>query len=222
MMGDHETFHPHPCVAAVLPTSLRPHTRNQPVGGSGAGTGEFHLECGICLRHRACDSGIDRDRSDDGQDLRWPCLRHPSLCLGHDPEVGCGGGGGSGCGFSGNPVTGTGPDRFGGGVLGLCVDSSGRLWATDHTNHRVLRFDNASSKTSGADADGVLGQTNFNTNAAAVSATAMDSPLSVAVDPSGTLWVADTGNNRVLGFKNAAFLPGERQPASSSARRDSV
>lgn len=103
-------------------------------------------------------------------------------------------------------LTGTGANRFGGPIYGICVDGSGRLWVADRSNHRVLRFDNASTLSTGASADRVLGQINFNTNAAAFSATGMDSPRSVGMDPSGTLWVADSGNHRVLGFKNAAAL----------------
>ena len=41
------------------------------------------------------------------------------------------------------------------------IDSSGTMWVADRGNHRVLRFDNASSKASYADADGVLGQATF-------------------------------------------------------------
>ena len=37
------------------------------------------------------------------------------------------------------------------------VDSGGRLWVVDLSNHRVLRFDNASTKSDGDNADGVLG-----------------------------------------------------------------
>ena len=45
----------------------------------------------------------------------------------------------------------------------LHVDGSGRLWVVDGPNSRVLRFDNASTKASGANADGVLGQPDFTT-----------------------------------------------------------
>ena len=107
--------------------------------------------------------------------------------------------------FSGSE-TGTGANRFGGSVYGICVDRFGRLWVADRTNHRVLRFDNASNLASGASADRVLGQINFFTNASAFSATAMNLPRSVSMDPAGTLWVADSGNHRVLGFRNAAGL----------------
>ncbi|HYF03467.1 MAG TPA: hypothetical protein VEC36_08825, partial [Patescibacteria group bacterium] len=43
------------------------------------------------------------------------------------------------------------------GPRAVAIDSSGNLWVADFTNNRVLRFDNAASKSSGANADGVLG-----------------------------------------------------------------
>ncbi len=39
---------------------------------------------------------------------------------------------------------------------------SGRLWVADFFNYRLLRFDNAAGKINGGNADGVLGQPDFN------------------------------------------------------------
>jgi sugar lactone lactonase YvrE len=86
----------------------------------------------------------------------------------------------------------------------ISVDAAGRLWVADYNNHRVLRFDNAASKASGANADGVLGQTDFITRTTGAGANKMWSPASVFADSSGRLWVADINNNRVLRFDNAA------------------
>lgn len=88
--------------------------------------------------------------------------------------------------------------------IGVFVDASGRLWVADMTNHRVLRFDNASTIASASPANGVLGQPDFVTNSTGVTASKMNTPTSVFVDGSGTLWVADRANNRVLKFNNAA------------------
>jgi sugar lactone lactonase YvrE len=92
--------------------------------------------------------------------------------------------------------------------VGVSVDPSGRLWVVDQSNNRVLRFDNASSKTNGANADGVLGQADFVSSAAnrggSVAANTMNVPGGVYADASGNLWVADQTNNRVLRFNNAA------------------
>jgi DNA-binding beta-propeller fold protein YncE len=88
--------------------------------------------------------------------------------------------------------------------FGVFVDSAGRLWVADVNNNRVLRFDNAATKPDGADADGVLGQPDFLTNALATTQAGMNSPYDVFVDSSGRLWVADYYNNRVLRFESAA------------------
>ncbi len=97
---------------------------------------------------------------------------------------------------------------------GLAADSEGRLWVYDANNNRVLRFDNAAAKPNGAPADGVLGQPDFSSSAAATSAQGMRSEGSMwgyhaglAVDADGRLWAADAGNNRVLRFDNAAAKP---------------
>jgi sugar lactone lactonase YvrE len=85
---------------------------------------------------------------------------------------------------------------------GAAIDSQGTLWVADLFNHRILRFDNAASKANGANADGVLGQTTFTTQTSGTSQNQLKSPYNVAVDPNGTLFVADGGNNRVLVFAN--------------------
>jgi DNA-binding beta-propeller fold protein YncE len=87
---------------------------------------------------------------------------------------------------------------------GVAVDSAGRLWVADQSNHRVLRFDGAASKANGAAADGVLGQPDFTSNFQATTASGMRDPYGVAVDSVGRLWVADLNNNRVLCFDGAA------------------
>lgn len=90
------------------------------------------------------------------------------------------------------------------GPFGVFVDASGRLWVADTMNNRVLRFDNAASKLIGANADGVLGQTDFTGGGSAVAQNRMYAPRGLAVDSAGRLWVADQGNNRVLRFDTAA------------------
>jgi VCBS repeat-containing protein len=87
--------------------------------------------------------------------------------------------------------------------IGIHVDTFGSLWVADSANHRILRYDNASTKESGAAADGVLGQTDFQTSSSGTSAYSMRLPSDVWMDPSGRLWVADMNNHRVLRFDNA-------------------
>ena len=90
------------------------------------------------------------------------------------------------------------------GPVGVFVDKFGRLWVTDRLNHRVLRFDNVSSKSNGANADGVLGQINFTTGTSGLSATKMNRPMGVYADAEDHLWVCEDDNNRVIRFDSAS------------------
>ena len=90
---------------------------------------------------------------------------------------------------------------------GVFVDAGGRLWVADQGNNRVLRFDHASRKPSGANADGVLGQSGFNSSGHATTQEGMYIPDGVFVDGGGRLWVLEYANNRVLRFDHAASLP---------------
>ena len=64
---------------------------------------------------------------------------------------------------------------------------------------RVLRFDNAATLPKfGALADGVVGQPNFTSKAAALTAQGMAEPFAVLYVPSIGLWVSDTLYRRVV------------------------
>jgi len=92
---------------------------------------------------------------------------------------------------------------------GLCVDAGGRLWVADKNNNRVLRFDSAVGKTTGGAANGEFGQdqgTPFTANVSGSDNLHFNGPDGVAVDSSGILWVADRGNNRIMGFPSAATI----------------
>jgi sugar lactone lactonase YvrE len=91
---------------------------------------------------------------------------------------------------------------------GMTIDASGNLWVADTGNGRVLRFNDVSSLSSGASANGVLGQTNFTANTVTTvpSQYQFGLPSSLFVDGT-TLWVCDRGFNRVLKFNNAAVKP---------------
>jgi sugar lactone lactonase YvrE len=96
------------------------------------------------------------------------------------------------------------------GPTDVVVDSSDRLWVVDANNNRVLRFDNITNKPNGAAADAVLGQPVLDTGGSGgtdgLTQAKMDTPYSLAVSSSGTLFVSDRDNNRVLRFDNAATL----------------
>jgi sugar lactone lactonase YvrE len=86
----------------------------------------------------------------------------------------------------------------------VAVDPSGNLFVADGSNHRVLRFNSAATKASGANADGVLGQADYATNSKATAANKLDNPISLAADKNGNLYVGQRGNYRISIFLNAA------------------
>lgn len=90
-----------------------------------------------------------------------------------------------------------------GGADGVAVDAAGNLYLADSVLHRVLIFDTPAATDTIADT--VLGQANFtntvvNAGLGIPTATNFNSPVGVAVDAAGNLYVCDQGNNRVLLF----------------------
>src|SRR5579885_114999 len=96
------------------------------------------------------------------------------------------------------------------GPKAVAVDASGNLYVADTNANRVLKYNApfASGKTAGQAASMVFGQglsftsnqCNFGTSSLP-SQESMCNPSGVALDSSGDLFVADTGNNRVLAFR---------------------
>ncbi len=96
----------------------------------------------------------------------------------------------------------------------VAVDSSGHLYVADTGNNRVLGWDNEASFQNGAAATLVLGQQNFQqTIPDEIGTKGLDAPTSVTVDPTtGDLYVADTGNNRVVRFAQPFANPTNVEP----------
>jgi len=86
---------------------------------------------------------------------------------------------------------------------GVCVDGT-TLYVADTDNYRVLRFDNAAGKANGANADGVLGQPDYTSGGWATTQAGLGGPTGLAIDTAGRLYVADSGNTRVMIFNSAA------------------
>ncbi len=81
----------------------------------------------------------------------------------------------------------------------VALDTLGNLYVADAANNRVLEYN--TPLTAGTTADRVFGQLNFTSNTVlSLSASSLNSPANVALDPQGNLYVADTANNRVLEY----------------------
>jgi sugar lactone lactonase YvrE len=111
---------------------------------------------------------------------------------------------------------------------GAAVAPNGTLFVADTGNNRVLVYQTPWNDST---ADFVLGQSSMGTNGAGGGLNQMNQPEGVFVDGSNAVWVADTGNNRVLKFTNvntdasAAFaVGGSGGPSATtlSSPRDAV
>jgi len=95
------------------------------------------------------------------------------------------------------------------GPAGVATDGAGNVYVADQFNHRVLVYYTPEAitavKGSGdTSADQVFGQEgSFNgdsPNNGGISSHSLDEPQGVVVDATRGVYIADTGNNRVLGF----------------------
>jgi uncharacterized protein (TIGR03437 family) len=98
---------------------------------------------------------------------------------------------------------------------GVAVDSSGGAVVTyvaDTGNNRVLFWRNAKA-SDGQMADGVIGQRDLVTTFPGGPGTSISigfrSPTGMAIDSRGNLYVADTGNNRILRFPRPSAQTGD-------------
>lgn len=98
--------------------------------------------------------------------------------------------------------------------LGVTMDKNGRLFVVDRDGNRVLSWASLAEFDSGWLPDAVIGAPDFDKPAFfGVSERSLSLPTAVATDPAGNLWVADTGNNRVLRFPGP-ILANTKGPAA--------
>ena len=92
--------------------------------------------------------------------------------------------------------------------IGVALDTTVSppiIYVSDTGNNRILAWKNSTGFSNGQPADLIIGQTDrYSTSAlgpgTAFSATGLSSPTGIAVDGNGNLYVADSGNNRILRF----------------------
>jgi uncharacterized protein (TIGR03437 family) len=107
---------------------------------------------------------------------------------------------------------------------GLAVDSAGNLYVADTGNNRILRFPQPfNAANANQQPNLVIGQktpatssANFNGIGASTLSTSGQERTGIAFDAAGNLWVADTGNNRVLRFPAKALAAGAPFPAADT------
>jgi hypothetical protein len=102
---------------------------------------------------------------------------------------------------------------------GIAVDTHGNLYVADDENNRVLEYN--TPLTTDTTADQVFGQggsfTSTVCNSAGVSASSLCGPVGVAVDAVGNLYVADSGNSRVLEYGQPLATPTPTATATATA-----
>ena len=95
-------------------------------------------------------------------------------------------------GYNGDNIVGTSASLF--TPRGLAVDSSGNLYIADVSNDRVRKVAAVTGVITTVAGTGSRG---YNGDGIAATGAALSSPSGVAVDSSGNLYIADTGNHRI-------------------------
>jgi len=108
---------------------------------------------------------------------------------------------------------------------GVAADGSGNLYVGDQNNNRVLEYD--APRNSGQPAHLVFGQSDLTSNqaggcgAGSASASGLCLPAGVALDSGDNLYVADSGNNRVLEYLSP-LAPGGGSPGTPGSEGDTT
>ncbi len=104
---------------------------------------------------------------------------------------------------------------------GIAVDpATGKVFISDRENHRILRFSSDQAYRTNAAAEAVFGQADFssydpNRGSETPASNTLSSPSCLCFDKQGRLWVADSGNSRVLRFDSPSTAPSGTAIASA-------
>jgi uncharacterized protein (TIGR03437 family) len=96
---------------------------------------------------------------------------------------------------------------------GLALDSAGNLYIADQGNHRVRKVAPGGIITTIAG----TGQADFSGDGGPANAAALNSPMDVKVDAHGTIYIADTLNNRVRRIDTNGIITTVAQDLNSPA-----
>ena len=167
-------------------------------GVNGVQGTELYFPSGVALDTRGGQTHIYIADTQNSRVLAWPDVNAyqigdvPTLVLGQPgPQY--------------SVPLGIGAKGFN-GPIGMAVDpATGNLFVADTGNNRVVRYLSPFDNPTRIEPDAVYGQPNFTNRTAGTNSTSLSQPRGVAVDAAGNLWVADTGNHRVVRYP-AAFL----------------
>jgi len=93
----------------------------------------------------------------------------------------------------------------------ICISPvTDKVFVVSEGDNRILRFHNRAEFVCSGLAEAVLGQPNFGSTISG--AAYLSAPLGCAIGANDWLWVADSGNNRVLGWRHASTIASGTAP----------